>query len=236
MERERTAADWLAMIAAVVRPERNSAWPACGAKLRGPRAGRTCRAAGCGLGGRCYLHGGVPGHRPRGMSDPRSFVLFAGGSDEASRWSFWAVPLDIFERLPPESQRFPDAEDMPLEIAEVMRSDGTRVGRFGARVRWPAILGFRIVKRLAERGRVAFVIFSDADRLAVLRAQRERAPEGQPPTRVVRVDGEAFARAMAQAGQTPRRKMDAQSGAGVPQDVDISRPEQGAGTPCAPAE
>lgn len=33
--------------------------PKCGAKCRGPRAGRTCEAPGIGRGGRCRRHGGA---------------------------------------------------------------------------------------------------------------------------------------------------------------------------------
>jgi hypothetical protein len=48
-------------------------WGRCGARTRGTRAHRTCRAAGCGFGRRCALHGGLglgalwgaaPTHRP----------------------------------------------------------------------------------------------------------------------------------------------------------------------------
>jgi hypothetical protein len=193
----------LELIESATKPGRRSDWPACGAKLRGPRAGRICQAAGSGVGGRCHLHGGVPSKRPKGVTEPRRFVLFSNIDWRApDRWFFWAVPADLFEQLPPATRHYPDAESMPSEIAEVMRARGSHgVDRFGAGVRWPQAFGFRIVKRLAERGRVAFVIFSDANRRAVLRAQRERVPEGQPPTRTQRVDGEAFARAMAQAGQ-----------------------------------
>jgi hypothetical protein len=123
------------------------------------------------------------------------FVLFSNINRPAPRrWQFWAVPIDVFDRLPPDVQRYPDAES----ITAALWSDR---GRRGVHWKaWPQPFGFRIVRRLAERGRVAFVIFSDADRRAVLRAQREHVPEGQPPTRTQRVDGAAFARAMSQAG------------------------------------
>lgn len=208
MEPERTASDWLELIAAATKPsKRPSPWPACGAKLRGPRAGRTCKAAGCGVGGRCALHGGVPSSRPRGMATPRRFVLFANLLDEheSRRWSWHAVPLDVFEGLSLVARLHPDAESMPFEIAESMRARGKRnVGRFGQAVKWPQPLGFRVVRRLAERGRVAFVAFSDANQRAVLRAQREHVAKGQPPRDMQRVDGEAFARALALAGTTRR--------------------------------
>jgi hypothetical protein len=205
------ASDWdagalLALFESATKPDRRApAWPACGARLRGERAGRTCRAAGCGVGGRCHLHGGVPSSRPKGAVGPRRFVLFSNIIDRLKsprRWFFWAVPVDVFEALSPVAQRYPDAESMPGDVADLMRARGSHgVGRFERGVHWPAPLGFRVVKRLAERGRVAYVLFSDADRRAVLRAQRERVPEGQPPTCTQRIDGAAFAQAMSRAGQ-----------------------------------
>lgn len=158
-------------------------WPRCGATTRGERQGRTCRASGSGFGGRCAIHGGlsVPaawrGLSSRAHRRRRKFILISSGLDVITdvtssarcrrRWSVWAIPEDLAALLPagllelgPEIGYIRAA----LELAGVRRD----VAR-----RWPQPLGFRVVRRLSQRGCIAFAVVSasrDVRRLARVRA------------------------------------------------------------------
>lgn len=194
------------------RGSRNT-WPACGARLRGERAGRTCRAAGCGFGGRCILHGGVRVGAPwRGQAKAsprplRKFVLVTVGLDSVGelldsdrnkrRWQSHAIPLDLAERIP---------------LATLMRgvSPGTlarNLVRAGVRhdiaSKWPQPLGYRIVLRLAERGKIAFALLVAAR--DIKRAGRARV--GELNTRASRIGPDELLAALRAAGRRiPRAK------------------------------
>jgi len=181
-------------------------WPKCGARTRGSRAGRTCQADGSGVGGRCMQHGGALSSYPLGFSrvgprERRQLVLISATegcvSDwvlaaprERSAWSIWAVPLDLVERL---DRRIPLCGADPGFISAALEASG--VARGTAR-RWPQRLGYRVVLRLAERGRIAFGLFHGLD---LRRAARVRvSPTG---TSLRRVDADQLLVALRAAGQ-----------------------------------
>lgn len=105
-------------------------WARCAAKTR---KGHPCRAAGAGIGGRCLLHGGLT--YPRWTRPPEPFLLF---EVDGSRWL--AVPEGLADAVPGK-----------LTLASVQDCS-----KLGGRA-WPQALGFRIVKRLSQAGRIARV-------------------------------------------------------------------------------
>lgn len=139
-------------------------WPRCGAKTRGKRAGRTCLAAGCSVGGRCWVHGTNLGHSTI-EGHTRRLVLLSSGDygsaidlaaarpRERRRWQLWGIPDDLFCRLPLEI--FERGFDRG-EVWERLRAAGVYKP-----TTWPQALGFRTVKNLLERGRVAYGLFRD---------------------------------------------------------------------------
>lgn len=188
-------------------------WPPCGARLRGPRAGRTCRAPGSGFSGRCLQHGGALRSAPVGSNarGKRQVVLFTGFAasivDELLRphgehysWGLWAIPLDLIEHLPsPEIIVGADA----AFVSELVRTSG--VSRHIAR-RWPARIGYRVIKRLLERGQVAYALL--AGKRDLRRATRKREPASRATVR--RVESDELLAALRATGQRiPKEGTDA---------------------------
>lgn len=171
-----------------------SAWPRCGARTRGERAGRRCQAAGCGFGGRCWLHGGaISGPTPN-----RQLVLCNGSWDwldgltltprEKRAWSTWALPLHLYERLGP---------GVPLCDFSFVQYQLERAGvRRDIVTAWPQRIGYRVALRLAERGRVAFALVSQER--DVFRATRKK--RGEFSEHVVRVEAPELLAALRAAG------------------------------------
>lgn len=186
---------------------REGIWPRCGARCRGERAGRTCRAAGCGFGGRCWLHGGaltgVPTGSKHGCPAPaRKVVVFSAApgcitdwvlADVRQRhaWSMWAMPAELFARL--------EQADEPLTVADAaFVADALVRGGVGRDVAalWPQKIGFNVLLKLAERGRVAFALLHGRD---LRRATRARV--GHQSTRMRRVEADELLAALRAAGQ-----------------------------------
>lgn len=140
-------------------------FPRCGARNRN---GSPCQASGAGVGGRCPNHGG--------MAVPGTLVLFSGADDwtaelffsraEQRRWRMMALPQDLFDLLGTAMLLWADDA---AHVSWLLTERGVRRDR--AR-RWPQQLGYRVVLKLAQRGRIAFGVFDDE--LAVKRAARRR--------------------------------------------------------------
>lgn len=187
----------------------DGSWPLCGARTRGERAGRTCKAAGCGFGGRCLLHGGACSGT-RGVR----LVLFSSQGEHVAlpaRWAWWAVPSNLWELLPLDVQSNPEASAVAVALARAVSAPNRRKAW-----RWPQELGFRVVKRLAERGRLAFVLVHETNPKALGWAMQEgvfdrdrsrfRRVDGRLERRHVhRIEPEAFTQALARSGHDWRR-------------------------------
>jgi hypothetical protein len=190
------------------KPGSRHRWGRCGARTRGARLGRTCRASGCGFGRRCAMHGGLRvGALWRGMSiaaprPTRRFVLITSCADILSdafddkqgkrSWKMWAVPEDLAALLPVAVLA------MAAEIGyiqTVLVQCGVR--RDVAR-KWPQALGYRIVLRLAERGRIAFgVVSTPKDAMRVGRIRVRKCDAG-----VHRIESRQILQALQAAGTT----------------------------------
>lgn len=161
------------------KPGSRNLFPACGARTRTNPPDR-CKAPGSGIGGRCRHHGGLAVGKPhgstRGPRPKRQLVLFSGCDElideafaerrERRQWFIWALPHDLYEKLPDSifrSQIEPGYVSVLLHGAGVPRTSATS---------WPQKLGFRIVRLLAERGRIAFAVM--AARRDLKRATRVR--------------------------------------------------------------
>jgi hypothetical protein len=124
------------------------------------------------------------------------------------------VPLSIWEQLPPDVQANPDSATMAPLVTQALNDQGRRLAR-AARL-WPQELGFRVVKRLAERGRVAFVLVHETNREALGWAM-QKGVRDRNRSRLHRVDGrlerrhihrvepDVFAAVVARAGHDWRR-------------------------------
>jgi hypothetical protein len=71
------------------------------------------------------------------------------------RWHLMAIPLDLYERLAPS-----DVEGGVDSAYLAFRLEEVGVPRKIAQ-KWPQRLGYRVILRLAERGRIAFAVLSD---------------------------------------------------------------------------
>jgi hypothetical protein len=106
-------------------------------------------------------------------------------------WTMWALPEDLADTLSPAV--LAAAADIGY-IQMLLEERGVR--RDVAR-RWPQPLGFRIVCRLAERGRIAFaLVVAPRD---LMRAGRLRAGKDKP--RAQRIEADALLRAFGAAGR-----------------------------------
>jgi hypothetical protein len=107
-------------------------------------------------------------------------------------WMMWALPEDLAAVLPPAALAAA-AEVGYIQV--LLEASGVR--RDVAR-RWPQPLGFRIVCRLAERGRIAFaLVVAPRD---LVRAGRLRA--GKYNARAQRIEADALRRALGAAGRS----------------------------------
>jgi hypothetical protein len=181
-------------------------WARCGARTRGERSGRPCRAAGCGFGRRCALHGGLRvgalwrGQAVASKRPPRRFVLITSGFDLVTegferkrrqpRWMVWALPEDLAELLPTAVLA------APADVGYIQVLLERRGVRRDVAVRWPQPLGFRIVRRLAERGRIAFALVVAAKDL--IRTGRVRVPKYN--SSAYRIEPDEIHRALCAAG------------------------------------
>jgi hypothetical protein len=187
-------------------------WGRCGARTRGARSGRTCRASGCGFGRRCALHGGLRVGalwRGKASSEPRPtrrFVLITSGADIVSTafhdkrdqrvWRLWALPEDLAALLPP-AVLAASAEIGYVQTILVQCGVRRDVAR-----NWPQALGYRIVLRLAERGRVAFALVTGQK--DVMRAGRVRST--MRAAAVHRIEPDQLLQALRAAGTAVRRE------------------------------
>lgn len=167
-------------------------WPRCGARTRGARAGGRCKADGAGFGGRCRHHGGMGA----GNAKERRLVLFSERSPGA-RWAWWAIPLAAWETLPDVVRSDPDPSTVAAALARLQRP---------SRQLWPQALGFPIVKLLATRDRLAFVVVHESNNVALRRAMRGEVFTRNRREPVHRIDADTFARAVSQAGQWPFKR------------------------------
>jgi hypothetical protein len=120
----------------------------------------------------------------------RRFVLISSGVDLISEvteeganerpWMMWALPEDLAALLPPTIL------EAAAEIGYIQTLLETLGVRRDVATRWPQPLGFRIVSRLAERGRVAFALMvAPKD---VKRAGRVRVPKHNACARRIEAD------------------------------------------------
>jgi hypothetical protein len=157
------------------------------------------------------LHGGLRvGALWRGKAKAaprplRRFVLISSGADILSevfdekgsqrRWMVWALPEDLAALLAPA---FLAAGPDIGYIQTRLEHQGVR--RDIAR-RWPQPLGFRIVRRLAERGRIAYALLRG--RRELVRSRRVRV-QGHD-TRAHRIGPDELLRALQAAGLPPEK-------------------------------
>jgi hypothetical protein len=127
-----------------------------------------------------------------GVDDWSAELFFSRA--ERRRWRMMALPLDLFMLL--GLSNVMGADDAG-HLSGLLEDRGVRRDR--AR-RWPQQLGYRVVLKLAQRGRIAFGVFDD-DR-AVKRATRRRlsSPERQR-FQPVRVEGDEILRCLLAAGK-----------------------------------
>lgn len=186
-------------------------WPRCNARTRGKAGVRPpawCRASGQGIGGRCHFHGGMALGAPIGTrrgkrpEEGRRLVLLTAWLDllpDASmskrarrRWQAWALPVDLINRLP--STALPSCCDAAFVQVQLERRGVPRK----VAVRWPQVLGYRVVLQLAKRGRIAFALLSGSRDLRRIGGKRRRSTT--PP--IQRIEAGDVLAALEAAGRT----------------------------------
>jgi hypothetical protein len=191
-----------------ISPLGDREWSRCGAKTR---LGMPCRAAGAGFGGRCGNHGGLSSGPARshatlvvlsGDDDLASIARAVGEPRERQPWQLAVVPCWITRQLDELSLVSPGPCAQALRGRTFLTASGRRIR--GLEKRWPKLVGFRILLRLLERGRIEYGIFTE--RFAHELLNRERLRFERLDAGMTRIEPTALLAALRAAGQPIKKR------------------------------
>jgi hypothetical protein len=144
--------------------------------MRSPDPSRAAlRGARGGIGGRCLNHGGLAG-------TVRDFTLLPGesawsrwpqadGTLSPRTWSAVLVPADLWSSVTRNGARDFDSEAIEA-YRETVTGKRARAQLASKLHSWPCLIGLRVARRLAERGRLAHVVIDTPRTAGKLRALR----------------------------------------------------------------
>lgn len=192
--------------AARAQPTRR--WLPCGARTRSSRA---CLAAGSGFGGRCGNHGGLstgPGRRGAtlvvlsGDDDLAPFTPVIGERRRREPWRLAVIPSRLAQGLGELSLVSAGPCAQALREGIFLTEKGRRIR--GLDQRWPKLVGFRILLRLLERGRIEYGIFTE--RFVHELLNRERLPIERLDAGMMRMEPAALLAALRAVGQPMKKR------------------------------